>query len=851
MNVEDKFKLIKAKYKEIKEQNDILKKAILEYKKDIKELERKNDEQNNTIHLLLDKNNNLINNNNELSNKVTLLSNSLEEQKKNYGWRNLMLLSKGSKDNVCESVALEELENKIIENENLHKKIDELESENKKLQNENEQIQKQNKQIKNKNEQLYNRNEKLKREIDNFNNMHQDKIKETEKSIEKLNDIIKRSNEIIINAENEKNEIKNKIEINKKVYNDTIELKNTQINKIKEICTILKNKLYPKYKINFDQTPYLREQNHYDCYIQNKLEEQKKYLADTISSIILKFIEYLTVCKELFIVQENQLNIVHNKLQTEKKKEELCDFKIMALKNISQRQVKCLESSINLLTEFKKEWEKNEDNRHIKNIIHNLSDQIKKFFMNTGVYLCVEEFLFTTNLNSTKFTLKNVIKELRKIKDTFLKALSLFTCLLFFCPYNNDKIINKYFEERSILKEKKNIEGSKEIKEIAYNIKASYNALNIYGLGEQRTSSYIYNTCYVESGEDKHLYDVNSNIYDINSNIYDINYNMYDINEYNNTNYSDVKKTDNELITIINESNFKKILLEREKACLGKKKYLTNYTDRNNRIIIFLLKKIKIILIHICESFKYIKSYTSFRICEIKSANILHIDTPKLITTIYELSNTFINIIENYDSSKIKLQLTLLLSYTNYNNCILYEQQTKHLSHINKIYNKKKTIPYNILYKNHKKKLFYKKKYECFKRIMLKKKKKIRKLKRVNRKILDELEKTVMENGELKVTTTFLKNSSEHNKNVSNIQPNVKDQEISTEADTNDYIKTYAEKVLNFIVYDKYNKQIINVKQEQLIEAYICSCIKITNLNKEMTKNKEVTNHSFYIYWLS
>ncbi|ETW32208.1 hypothetical protein PFFCH_00374 [Plasmodium falciparum FCH/4] len=112
MNVEDRYKLIKEKYKEIKEQNDILKKAIIEYKKDLKELEKKNDI--------------LSNDKNQLQKNLTQLTNSLEEQKKkNSGWTNLMLLTKNSRENIHKSVAFEELEMKIKENDTIsveHKK---------------------------------------------------------------------------------------------------------------------------------------------------------------------------------------------------------------------------------------------------------------------------------------------------------------------------------------------------------------------------------------------------------------------------------------------------------------------------------------------------------------------------------------------------------------------------------------------------------------------------------------------------------------------------------------------------------------------------------------------------------
>ncbi|SBS98493.1 conserved Plasmodium protein, unknown function, partial [Plasmodium malariae] len=241
MNIEDKYKFIKEKYKEIKKQNDILKKAIVEYKKDIKHLEKNNDEQKNKINIILDKNNNLLNDNNELSDKIVHLTNLLEEQKKsNSGWRNLMLLTKSSRENVQDSVAFEELGIKIKENETLHKEIDDLQ----------------------------NQKDKLEKELELFKNNHKEKLSDRERTIENLNDIISSSNKNRIKMESENDEIKKQIEINKIHFNEIIEKKNTHIIKIEQVCKTLKNKYYPRYKVNFNQIPFCEKYDHRGYYIQ-------------------------------------------------------------------------------------------------------------------------------------------------------------------------------------------------------------------------------------------------------------------------------------------------------------------------------------------------------------------------------------------------------------------------------------------------------------------------------------------------------------------------------------------------------------------------------------------------------
>ncbi|ETW15013.1 hypothetical protein PFFVO_06077, partial [Plasmodium falciparum Vietnam Oak-Knoll (FVO)] len=293
MNVEDRYKLIKEKYKEIKEQNDILKKAIIEYKKDLKELEKKNDI--------------LSNDKNQLQKNLTQLTNSLEEQKKkNSGWTNLMLLTKNSRENIHKSVAFEELEMKIKENETLHKNIEDLHQ-----------------------EKSY-----LKKELELLKKDHIEKLNEKELTIGTLNDLVNSSHEKQIKADEQYEEIKKLIEENQKEYSQQIKKKEESLDYIRNISTMLHNKCYPKYMINFDQIPFYQAYDTKGSYIQKEILQNEERLANYLFSLIQKVVVYLKVCKELFLFQKNNLDSMYNKMKKEKLEEQDKYSKMIDLKNI-------------------------------------------------------------------------------------------------------------------------------------------------------------------------------------------------------------------------------------------------------------------------------------------------------------------------------------------------------------------------------------------------------------------------------------------------------------------------------------------------------------------------------------
>ncbi|CRG98554.1 conserved Plasmodium protein, unknown function [Plasmodium relictum] len=740
MNIEDKYKLIKEKYKEIKEQNDILKKAIVEYKKDIKQLEKNNNEKNNKINFLLNENSTLSNNNSQLSNKITQLINSLEEQKKNNsGWRNLMLLTKSSKENIHESVAFEELEIKIKENETLHKEIDDMKQEHQELKTELEMNKK------------------------NF----EEKLKEKERDIKILTDNINSSNQNIIDIENEKAEIKKQIDINKKKFNETIEKKKKYIIEIEDICKKLKHKCYSKYKINFNKIPFFEKSDYYDYFIQNRINENIENFQNFILIVIEKFIEYLVLCKELFTYEDSKLNYIYENFEKDTETDKIKYSKIIDVKKISQNEITYIEEIINLLKNFKKTWIKNENGEKIRDTLCVLADKIKILFLNVNIYLCVEEYFFPTVFSSKKFILKNVIHELRNLKNLILKIINTFTFVIFISPFNNENIILEYFKKINIKKmiDKKN--------------------------------------------PDKYIY-------------------------CNEANYDEIYKSywsedeGNDYIFKINDLDFGKLIAEKEKNSLSKFIHLKDYVEKNNKIILFLTNKFKIILEDILYSFEFLKSYISFRLCENKGFNTLNMDKSKTITSLLDLTSSFINSIHNYDIINLKLLLVSILSYYRFNKCISYEEEKDYLKKINNAFNQKKIISYNSLENSLKDLEFYKKNNNELNKNLLKKTKIIKKLKRINEQSLNECKNTLMINKELTISNTFLINSLSNKREMNN-EENI----------TND-IETYAENVLNFITLNNYENKSLNIKEKQLLEAYICSCVKIDHLKIEIKENNEL-----------
>ncbi|GAW79246.1 hypothetical protein, conserved [Plasmodium gonderi] len=778
MNIQEKYKLIKEKYKEIKEQNDIFKKAILEYKKDIKQLEKNNEEQKDRIKLMLDENNDLLSNNSQLSNKIAHLTSSLEEQKKsNSGWRNLMLLTKNSRENIQESVAFEELENKIKENETLHKKIDDL--------------------------QIY--NEKMEKELELFKSSHKEKLnvkkrhvtasptpnfpQDHEKTIENLNDIINNSNRNMIKIEQEKDEIKQQmetykanftemIETNKANFAEIVEKKNEHITKIEQVLKILKRKCYHKYKINFNRIPLFEKPDHCDGYLQNKINEHCKLFQNYVLNVIQNFQDYLVVCKNIFAFQEIQLNDNYQKFDGNQRDDNFEYSKIIDLKGISKKEVIFLEEAINLLDHFKKYWIGSQDKQCVLVVLRNLSDTVRRIFLNVNVYLCIEEYLFPTYTNVKIYALKNTIRELRNLKRVILKIINLFRYVLLITPYDNNKIVEEYFKNRNITNKFNEIEGKQNFhNNLVYSNEANYDEIG---------------TDVVSSEEEIDI------------------------------------STDK--IPQFSGANFKRLLEEKEKKYFSKYEDLKNCTEKNKKIIVYLVKKFKTTLEDLCYSFKFLKSYISFRICEMKGSDHLQIDNSKVMTEMLDITISFINSLENLDIVKVQFPLISVFSYSRFNTRMFYEEEKKCIKKINADFNETKHIPYSTLENSFRNLEIYKNDNDLLNKEILRKTKIIKKLKKINHQTLSEFKSLVIKNKELTLKKQFFENClTEKRENSTQMEEDTTDQGI----------QKYAEMVFNFVASNNPENKGLNVHEKQLIEAYICSCIKIKHLNMEIKKNVE------------
>ncbi|KNC35899.1 hypothetical protein PFLG_01059 [Plasmodium falciparum RAJ116] len=636
MNVEDRYKLIKEKYKEIKEQNDILKKAIIEYKKDLKELEKKNDI--------------LSNDKNQLQKNLTQLTNSLEEQKKkNSGWTNLMLLTKNSRENIHKSVAFEELEMKIKENETLHKNIEDLHQ-----------------------EKSY-----LKKELELLKKDHIEKLNEKELTIGTLNDL-------------------------------------------KEI-------------------------------LQN--EER---LANYLFSLIQKVVVYLKVCKELFLFQKNNLD----------------------------KKVKILEEIIDTAEKFKIYYAEKEDKELMENIFHIIKNKIRELFVKVNVYLCIEEYMFPSFINNKVFVLRNVIQQFRLLKELVIKIINIITLIISICPYNNERIILENLRKRNIIKKENNKiinHMEKRNDEEKYTNISSFDMIHITNIYDD-DKLFVYNKQY----ENKSLY---NNFFIVEKKIPFINF-----------------------------------LQEKEKIMLSQFNDFTNYQTKNNHIILFILKKIQRILQYIPQSLKFLKSYISYRLCEINRFGNFYINNSPLITNLLDKTNEFIKSIENFNYIHIHNIIYTKLSYINYHTPYLYKQHMTYINNINQTFNKAKVHTYDKLQKNLKDLQNFKKDNIQLNMKLLKSKKENKKLKTT----LNNFRNILLENQELSLNNQYLINSIDNKR---------EDKQYSND---NNNIQTYAEKIYNFISHTDEGKKNFNIKEKQLIEAYISSCIKINNLNLEIQNNKHL-----------
>ncbi|SOV21042.1 conserved Plasmodium protein, unknown function [Plasmodium sp. DRC-Itaito] len=749
MNVEDKYKLIKEKYKEIKEQNDILKKAIIEYKKDLKELEKKND--------------NLLNDKNQLYKNLTQVTNSLEEQKKkNSGWSNLMLLTKNSRENIQESVAFEELEMKIKENETLHKNIEELHQ-----------------------EKIY-----LKKELELLKKDHTEKINEKELTIGTLNDLVNSSRQKQIKADEQCEEIKKLIQENKKEHSQQIKKKDESLNYMKNICTMLHNKCYPKYMIDFNHIPFYQPYDTKGSYIQKEILHNEERLGNYLFSLIQNVTMYLKVCKELFLFQKNNLDSMYNKMKKEKLDDQDKYTKMIDLKNICDQQAIILEEIIDTAEKFKIYYTEKEDKQLIETILLRIKEKMREFFVKVNVYLCIEEYMFPSYIKNKAFFLKKVIQQLRLLKELIMKIINIITLIIWICPYNNERIILENLRKRNIVKDENN------------------NIINSMGKRndeEKYTNISSFNMIYMTniSNDDKLFI-----------------YNKQDENNslYNNNNLS------------INEKKipFINFLQEKEKTIFSQFNDFKNYQTKNNHIILFILKKIQRILQHIPQSFKFLKSYISYRLCEIKRFGNFYINNSQLITNLLDKTNEFIKYIENFNYIFIHNIMYTKLSYSNYHNPYLYKQHIKYINNINQTFNKANVQTYDKLQKNLKDLQNFKKDNIQLNMKLLKSKKENKKLKTVNEETLNNYRNMLLKNQELSLNNQYLINTI-----------NYKREDIQDSNDDNN-IHNYAEKIYNFISDTNQGKKNFNIKEKQLIEAYISSCIKINNLNLEIKNNKHI-----------
>ncbi|SPJ08748.1 conserved Plasmodium protein, unknown function [Plasmodium sp. DRC-Itaito] len=748
MNVEDKYKLIKEKYKEIKEQNDILKKAIIEYKKDLKELEKKND-------ILSD-------DKNQLQKSLKQLTNSLEEQKKkNSGWANLMLLTKNSRENIHKSVAFEELEMKIKENETLHKNIEDLHE-----------------------EKSY-----LKKELELLKKDHVEKINEKELTIGTLNDQVNSLREKQIKTDEQYEEIKKLIEENQKEYSQQIKKKDESLDYMRNISTMLHNKCYPKYMINFNQIPFYQAYDTKGSYIQKEILQNEERLANYLFSLIQKVVVYLKVCKELFVFQKNNLDSMYNKMKKEKLEEQDKYSKMIDLKNICNQQVIILEEIIDTAEKFKIYYTEKEDKELMEYIFHTIKNKIRELFVKVNVYLCIEEYMFPSYINNKVFVLRNVVQQFRLLKELVIKIINVITLIISICPYNNERIILENIRKRNIIKEENNKiinRMEKRNDQEKYTNISSFDMIYMTNICDDDNKLFVYNKQY----ENKSLY--------------------------------------NNLFIVEKKMPFINFLQEKEKIIFSQFNDFKNYQTKNNHIILFILKKIQRILQYIPQSLKFLKSYISYRLCEIKRFGNFYINNSQLITNLLDKTNEFIKTIENFNCIHIHNIIYTKLSYINYHTPYLYKQHIKYIHNINQTFNKAKVHTYDKLQKNLKDLQNFKKDNMQLNMKLLKSKKENKKLKTVNQETLNNFRNILLENQELSLNNQYLINSIDNKR---------EDKQYSNE---NSNIQTYAEKIYNFISDSDGGKKNFNIKEKQLIEAYISSCIKINNLNLEINNNKHI-----------
>ncbi|KJP88359.1 hypothetical protein AK88_01975 [Plasmodium fragile] len=753
MNVEEKYKLFKEKYKEIKEQNDILKKAIVEYKKDIKQLEKDNEEQKDKINRMVNEKNDLLSSNSQLSSKVAQLTSSLEDKKKgNSAWRNLMLLPKNSRENMQESVAFEELENKIKENEILHKKVEDLQNENKEIG----------------------------KELDACRTSHKDKLNEKEKTIESLNDIITNSNKNVMRLEQERDKIRKQVEQDKTNFARVIENKNEHIKKMEKIYKAMRRKCYPKYKINFNKIPLSARPDHYDGYLQSQINQHCKLLQSHILNAIQKLQEYLLRCKNTFASQANQLIDFCHKLEGEKKDAQVNYSRVADLKKISQKEVSYLGEVITLLDDLGIWLNGSQDKAYAQSLLRSMSSTVKKIFLNVSVYLCVEEYLFPTSTTAKTFTLKNVTLEMRSLKRLVLKAIHFFEFILFVTPYENERIVEEHFKKRNVVNRVDGIVKSERTNN-----------------GEQ---------CHVEA-------------------------NYEEVDTSLPSSEDDTLRSDQ--MPKLRGIHFKELLQEREKNSLSTFEQLKNCSEKNKKLVTYLEKKFHNLLEDFCHALKFLKSYFSFRIFEMKGSEILHVDNSRVMTEMLDATESLIKYLEMFDAvGKQSLPLMAFLSYQRFNTRMAFEEESNLLSRINGAFSQTRHIPYALLERSFGNLQMCKKDKDQLNKALLRKTKLIKKLKKNNNQTLGELKNVLLTNKELTLNNQCLANCLTPKRETIN--------HAGEEHTTDEDIQKYAEMVFNFVTYSNSDKPGLTVHEKQLIEAYVSSCIRIKNLHMEIRKHVEV-----------
>ncbi|EUT91644.1 hypothetical protein PFAG_00630 [Plasmodium falciparum Santa Lucia] len=451
-------------------------------------------------------------------------------------------------------------------------------------------------------------------------------------------------------------------------------------------------------------------------------------------------------------------------------------------------KVKILEEIIDTAEKFKIYYAEKEDKELMENIFHIIKNKIRELFVKVNVYLCIEEYMFPSFINNKVFVLRNVIQQFRLLKELVIKIINIITLIISICPYNNERIILENLRKRNIIKKENNKiinHMEKRNDEEKYTNISSFDMIHITNIYDD-DKLFVYNKQY----ENKSLY---NNFFIVEKKIPFINF-----------------------------------LQEKEKIMLSQFNDFTNYQTKNNHIILFILKKIQRILQYIPQSLKFLKSYISYRLCEINRFGNFYINNSPLITNLLDKTNEFIKSIENFNYIHIHNIIYTKLSYINYHTPYLYKQHMTYINNINQTFNKAKVHTYDKLQKNLKDLQNFKKDNIQLNMKLLKSKKENKKLKTVNQETLNNFRNILLENQELSLNNQYLINSIDNKR---------EDKQYSND---NNNIQTYAEKIYNFISHTDEGKKNFNIKEKQLIEAYISSCIKINNLNLEIQNNKHI-----------